>query len=67
MEEERIIALVGPAFENLSRKEMLEDQGEKDCTGKIISNVTLEVPAICAKITDNLINATILFCQPTKP
>jgi hypothetical protein len=66
MKKKRMMALVGPAFEDLSRKEMLEDQGEKNAQGKVISHITFAVPAVCVKVMDNLDKATVLFCQPKK-
>ncbi|MDR1473620.1 MAG: hypothetical protein LBI41_03580 [Lactobacillales bacterium] len=66
MKKKRMLALVGAAFEDLSLKEMFEDQGEKNAKGKVISHITFAVPAVCVKVMDNLVNATVLFCQPKK-
>lgn len=66
MEKKRVKALVGPAFEDLSRKEMLEDQGDKNSQGKAISHITFVTPAACVKVMENLVNATVLFCPPKK-
>ncbi|MDR0614485.1 MAG: hypothetical protein LBF82_00720 [Lactobacillales bacterium] len=59
MKKKRMIALVGPAFEDLSLKEMLEDQGEKNARGEMISNVTFIASDICAKVMNNLVNVTM--------
>jgi len=66
MEKKRMMALVGPAFEDLSHKEMLEDQGEKNSQGKAISHITFATSDVCVKVMNNLVNATVLLCQPKK-